>query len=966
MRAWPLPVLLAAALFLFAVRPAHAQVSPADTVRADTVRTDSARVDTLRPGGALPADSLSPADTLGLRGDAAQALQPESSGAAPPGGGEKNVEFAARDSLVLVLGGAEGDTGTLFGEAEVSYGEATLEAYRVEILMEMDELRATGLEMDTGTVGRPRFQRGGGEGFTGQSLAFNLQTERGRVVTARTQMQEGFIQGEVVKVLEDSTLYIRDGSYTTCDCPPDETPSYSLHASRMKLQGEWVYTGPIQLFIFNIPTPLWLPLGFLPAVDGRRSGPLPPSYGDDGELGFYLRDWGWYWAINDYMDAQVRFGVWSRGSYQVAPTFRYSKRYWYSGRLQFDYMSQERGERIDPGYQERTSASLKWNHSQTISPSANFSGNVNLSTESYLQTVSESYNDNVRQEINSSINYRKDWGPRDFDIALSHTQKFATGRVDMTLPDISFGQTSFQPFERENRLAGQEERWYERVTTSYRGSLKNQYRFDPITEAELRARGDTTLVPDSSEVIFPDVSWYEALFSPSAYRRATGDDTPYNFSASHRIPVNASFTVNRLPLTGTPLQLSLTPGLSYDEDWFIQTDRDRFVIEEDGDTVRVTETVPGFFALRQFSTSLSANTRFYGLFPVRVGPFAGLRHVGKPSLSFSYRPDFSSDLWGYTRPLLGVDGEPVINERTGKVERYDIARGVRSGESRTLGFSLDNEFQTKRVRTDSTGAETSKVVDLLRLNLSSGYNFAADSLKLSDIRLRARPTFSDDVQLQLSATLSPYAYEDGRQVDRFVIEESFGFVRLTQFSFTASTSFQSERRRGEPARPERFQMGNTPSDAVTAPGELAPPSIRERGAYNTWENSPLLGYADFAIPWSVDLNFNYSYTNTRRVTRRAILGADFDFSLTPRWKVTAITGYDFIDGELASTRLGFLRDFECWQMSFNWVPFGVRQSYGFSLHVKSGKLSNLLRLNLPNSGGIKDRFRDAARQAVQQ
>ncbi len=908
--------------------PAAAQ----DTTATDPAAPDTTVADTtaVPPGGAPPG------------GERPSAI-PQAEGA-----GEA-VQFAARDSLVLTFEEEEGDVGTLFGEAEVTYGEANLTAYQVAILMDQDELHAEALPADTGLVGRPQFQRGGGESFSGRRLAYNIRTERGRVVEAQTAIQDGFIEGEVVKVTEDSTVYIQQGCYTTCPCScVSGEASYGLRSTRMKQQDEWVYTGPLQLFIFNIPTPLWLPFGVLPSTESRRSGPLPPSYGEDPGLGLYLKNWGWYWAISDYMDLQLRFGVWSQGSWQVNPTYRYTKRYRYSGRLDVSYFFQQRGDPIDANYDAQRATSIRWTHSQEINPTSSLNGNVDLSTRTYLRQVSNDYEDNVRQSTNSSISYRKNWGPRSLNASLTHRQTFSTGEVSMTLPRMTFSQRSFQPFAREERGPGEDERWYERITTSYSGSLRNQYDFDPLTDEERRARGDTT---DAGAVVDPGISWYEALVAPEQYQRATGDATPFDFSAEHSIPVSASFTVNRLPLTNIPLRLNLSPNLNYSEEWFVQTQRIERVIE-DGDMSRVDRTVPGFFALRQFSAGISANTDFYGLFPVRLGPYQDLRHVVRLSSSFSYSPDYYGGFWGYTRTYLNQEDER---------ERYAIVGGVPRGEQRTLSFNLGNEFQTRRVRTDSTGEEQSRTIKLLDLDLNTGYNFAADSLNLNNINLSARTNIANNkYNLTLRTTWSPYAYVDGRPVDRFVLEERWALARLTNLSFSANTSFEGGSGGGG-ALGTRQTAGSPPP--YGAPGGFPGPQAPGAGPGNF--GYPLAGaYADFSIPWSLDLRFNYRYSNTGRSPNyNATLNVGFNFNVTPRWKVSGDTGYDFVDWELARTQFNVLRDLGCWQMSFNWTPFGRYQQYGFSLYVKSGQLSNLLRLDLPRSG-IKDRFTGAAAGAI--
>jgi lipopolysaccharide assembly outer membrane protein LptD (OstA) len=262
----------------------------------------------------------------------------------------------------------------------------------------------------------------------------------------------------------------------------------------MKIVDEkWVYTGPIQLYLFNIPTPLWLPFGFLPATTRRTSGPLPPTYGED-DRGFYLRDWGWYFAISDYMDAQVQFGIWTRGSWQVAPAFRYAKRYRYSGSLGIDYIRNRSGERGDPAYTVVNTSSLRWSHNQTLSPTARFSSNVNLSSSSYLRTISQDYDDRVRQSIGSSISYNKRWdrSGRALGLNLNHRQVIATGQTNLTLPSLTFSQGSRKPFARDVQVG--RERWYEKITYSYSGSLQNQYNYTRLPDQTLIERGEEELL----------------------------------------------------------------------------------------------------------------------------------------------------------------------------------------------------------------------------------------------------------------------------------------------------------------------------------------------------------------------------------------------------------------------------------------------------------------------------------------
>ena len=822
------------------------------------------------------------------------------------------IRFSAKDSLVISFN-EENDIGKLYNYAEIAYKEAELYAFRIDILFDRDELHASGLQSDTSAVGRPSFTQGS-ESFEGDRISFNAATERGRVTGARTTLDEGFIRADVVKVGEDSTLHVAEGVYTTCECLDD--PSYSLRSDKMKIvDQEWIYTGPIRLYLFNIPTPLWLPFGFVPAQEGRRSGPLPPRYGED-ERGFYLRNWGWYQAINDYMDARLEFGLWTRGSFQVTPQFRYAKRYRYSGQILVDYLKNRNGERGDPDFSEFGTGRLRWTHNQELNPTTRLRANVDLSSSSYLRTSSEQYDDRVRQTVQSSAGFSKTWrrAGRNLAMNLSHRQNLENGSVRVVLPSLTFRQNTRKPFARENGPG--RDRWYERITYDYSLNTDNRYNFIP---------NDST-----------DIAWYEALISPSKYREATGGSEPFAFKAAHRVNIGAGF-----PALSRALPLHLVPNVKYTEDWFIQTERRQ--VDETG---RVTvEKTPDFLALRQFSTGVSMNTTFYGIFPFRIGPFDGLRHTVRPRMSFNYRPDFYADAWGYTASYI---------DKNGARKQYALVPGVQRLGQQAMNFAVDNVFETRRISADSTGTERKKVIRLLNMGVATGYNFAADSMKLGDLRLNARTRIAGNLNLNMGATLSPYTLnsEGTRVVGRFLFSDRPWLpVRATLFRMSLNTSFQSKRT--GPERPfNRLRSRDLPAGAGTPGGARLTGNDVFRSPYSNTSDS----YTDFAIPWSLRLDFSYNYSKMFSDAKRtATLNTHFDFNLTPNWKIQGRSGYDFEARKLIYTSMSVFRDFNCWEMAINWVPFGPYQSYSFDLHVKSGQLRDLLRLRQPRSD-IKGRF----------
>ncbi len=918
-------------LALAALAPAAARAQQRDSVR---VPQDSAR--------ATPRDSVRVGDVVVVRDSAAVVLASGRELREP-------VRFSARDRLSFVFDstGAPvrrgdsvrvGDVATLTGDARVRYGQQTLEAHQISLLVDRDELRARGLAVDTGMVGRPRFAEGDNQ-VTSEEIAYNLRTERGRFVQARTRLDDGFVRAESVTIGQDSTVYARGAVFTTCPC--DEDPSYSRRAYRMKIvDGKRIFTGPIQLYLFNIPTPLVLPFGYLPATEGRRSGPLAPTYGEDYR-GFYLQNLGWYFPLSEYLDFQVTGSLWSRGSFEVRPRLRYARRYRMTGAVELAGGLNRLGEPEDPGYAPERVVSLRWTHSQTVSPRTSFNANVDLSSSGYLRGNSQTLVDRTRQTIGSTITYATRWprAGRALNATLSQRQVLSTGAATLRLPDLSFSQTERRPFARKGVVRGAP-RWYESVSYRYSGTLANGFDFTPLAGNPAAA----------------GIAWYEALVNPRLYRQATGNrtGTPFALSVRHDVPISASFNVNGLP--GLPgVRANVVPSVQYVEQWVNQTQR---AIARDTVGVDV-RPVTGFAAIRQVTASMSASTTVYGLFQVRlatpVGRFDGLRHTVRPSVGVAFAPDYAATPFNYVRETVYRTRENgQVVERTA---RTPLLPSIPTTGTAALTFSLDNVFETRRVRIDSTGEATRTPLTLLNLSLNGSYNAAADSFRLSPVSFSAR-TQIGRVDLSATGSLSPYRRRANGFGEEPVYDVAFRGLplgRLQRFSLSGATSFASRQRGASrpsqraafdqylPGQAAGVPLGGYPGSTaagVGAPGSGAP-------------FVPVIGgapYADFSIPWSVSLDVSYTYSENLfggRAARSLTTNSRFDANLTPRWKVQGTTGLDVTAFEVSTSSLAILRDFDCWEMSLNWVPFGAFRSYGFNLQVKSGKLRELLRIQVP-------------------
>ena len=768
--------------------------------------------------------------------------------------GQQVTTFRVADSVLVANLDSDSMAIHLQGSVEIEREGTVLRAGYVTVFTQERMLVAT-----AGKGGIVPTIRQGEDTFSGRRMTYDLTSGIGRLEGGSSEIDEGFIQADVVRS-DGTTTYLSEGRYTTCPCVED--PSWSIQSPKMKLKDDWIYTGPLQLFLFKIPTPLWLPFGVVPAVDGRRSGLLAPQYGED-ERGFYLRNWGWYAALSDYADLTLRGGFWSLGSWQADAQFRYNVRYRYQGAFDFSLGKHRNGLRRDPDFSVFTTTAIRWQHQQTISSRTRLSANVNLAANSYLRSVSQSFEDRATQQLQSTVRFSTRLpGPNlQLDAAALHRQQLSTGNVTLSLPTVSVKLA-----ERPLRNPTSTTSWLDNLRLSYSGSVENQFSFSPRSDAERFAAGDSTALP----------TWWNTLFSPSEYRRATGMSQPLVVQASHRIPVTFSHHVQRIGPIRTNIQVGA--NMDYQERWFSQTNR--LQVTDSVSTTIQTQTVPGFFALRTFQTRLQAGTRIYGVFPFGPGRITAIRHTLRPSIGMAFQPDFSASFWGYTR----------INPLTDSP--YSIVAGVPFGPRRAIDFSLQQTLEAKRERKEDPS--TVDNINLLQLNLRSGYNLAADSLRFEPIAATMRMRLGGWADVSLATTLTPYVRGgDGRLINTTLLRLKKTPLQVLQWAVTSRSQLQRNDQR---------------------------------------------------------LSFDVSLSESRYTSatvRRGTANLSLSTPLTPAWSMRVRSGYDLIQREIATTSLTMDRAFDCWDLSFQWIPFGRYQSYSFDLRVKTGPLRELLRIQQP-------------------
>ena len=844
---------------------------------------------------------------------------------AAEGGLEQPVTFSAADSLRLVFaprdsvarGEKPDDTASLYGDAKAEYDGATLDAGLVEIFLGRETLRARPLASG---AGRPAFAQGE-EGFTGEELAFNLRTRRGRIAGGRTQIDDGYLLAGVVKQASPSVIYAANAAYTTCDL---DHPHYAMEAGRIKVvDGKTVYTGPVRLRLLGIPTPLWLPFGFFPATEGRRSGPLAAGFGTNTDYGLFLEDLGYYWAISDYLGAVAKGKIGTTGSIQAYGRLDYVKRYAYDGDISLSYGRLLRGERDDLDAQDVQPIALRWNHQQTFPAGQRLTANVDLQSSS-ARFVSDDFAGQVRQSSTSTVTYAQSWprAGRSLNVQLRANQQFDRSSAQLTLPSLSFSQQRRFPLKRQRR-DGRGERWYEKIGYSYQGSATNAFSYVPKADS---------LFDDGGAP-----SWVDALFSRGAFARGNEEGERFDYGASHTVPVSASFSVPRF-------NLSVNPSLTYNENWVNERTL-RTLDTASGEIVDSDES--GFYFDRRVRASLGVTTALYGTAPLRIGNLDGLRHVLRPTLSLDAQPDFSS------APFNTVQ---VLTDASGEERRFATLPGVPTQPVGGLRFSLDNAFLTRVVSTDSTGEESRRALQLLSVAVSGGYNFAAGQRPIDNLSFRASAG-SGPFQASASGSFSAYSLDEtGALTEATYLAATGRPVRLEALRFNAGWSLRSRQRQpvarasGEPRLPagprSTIRTASGATDAASGEDVLYDPSRPDYSA-----STGLLGPRNSRLSASFDLTAAYRPAIGTRDARWTTTVAvnNLAYQLSDKWGLSGAAGFDVLQQEITNTQVVLRRDLHCWEMQIRWAPIGPVKAFSVGIYLKSGYLRDLLRLDLPNA-----------------
>ena len=795
---------------------------------------------------------------------------------------------------------AKDKTVTLYNEAHVVYTDIDLKAGIIIIDYIKNTLFAKGIKDSIGYTQKPVFKQGGQESEQ-DSMLYNFKTKKAIIYGIKTRQEPGmYVLGEKAKRVNDSTIYMRNIRFTTSD---KDNPDYYIGVKKAKVvPNKKIVAGLSNLVIADVPTPVFLPFAYFPMGKNRSSGFIFPAIQTTtSNRGIGIQNGGYYFAVNDYVDLELLGDVYSNGSWGFRARSQYYLRYKFSGGFNLSFEKLIRSTRGFDDYSQATNFNIRWSHRQDpkSSPNSNFGASVNLGSSQYFrQSLNEFNNSNfLTNTFSSSISYQKTFTGTPFNMSANatHSQNTNTGTVTMALPSLQVSMSRIYPFAGKG---GIKKNPLQKIGLTY--NMQGEYRIN------------------TSE---------DEFFTAKMFETA-------NAGVQHRADASTNITLLNY--------FTLSPSINYREVWSfkkVNKDYDPSVQNTDGSfgTV-VSDTLNGFSNFREYSSSLSLSTNIYGTFNFKKGRLKAIRHTIRPSVSFSYRPDFAEK---YNETIQSNLEGTAFETYSPFDNGTSIYGKPGTGLSNSIGITLNNVIEGKLAPEDPDSDEEDRKITILNnLNFSSSYNIAADSLRWSPVNASAGTRLlKDKLAVNLNATLDPYQVnETGLRINKYVK----GLFRLTRASLTANYSLSSRDLSGE--ENENSGNGNQITPDVLGKNLNPANSLASNSSSSQNNEDEITELYKSTIPWNLNFAYSAAYTNTGTgnaglQSHSLMFGGDFE--LTPKWKVGFSSGYDIASGGFSFTRMNFSRDLDSWKMTFNWVPFGNNQSYVFFIGVKSGILNDL-------------------------
>jgi lipopolysaccharide assembly outer membrane protein LptD (OstA) len=806
---------------------------------------------------------------------------------------EDIITHTAKDYTIQ---NAKNKTVTLYNEANIIYTDIDLKAGNIIIDYKKNTLFAKGITDSTGYVQRPVFKQGGQESEQ-DSILYNLKTKRALIYGLKTKQGEMYTYGEKTKRVNDSTIYVRKIRFTTSE---KEIPDYYIRTDKAKLvPGKKIIVGLSNLVLADVPTPLFLPFAYFPMSETSVSGFLIPAF-DTGssDRGIGFQNGGYYFAINDYFDLTVLGDVYSNGSWGSRISSNYKNRYKYNGVFNLNFENIINGIRGFDDFSKSNNFKVRWSHSQDAkaSPNSRFTASVNLGSSRFFR---ESLNQlNVAQtqnnSFNSSINYSKTFVGTPFNMAVtaSHQQNTNTEIITMTLPSLTLNMNRVFPFVGK-------------------GGIKK----NPIQKLGFNYNMQGQYLIETTD---------DEFFTSKMFRTAKS-------GVQHRTSTNTNIKAFKY--------FTLSPSASYEESWNFNH------INKEYDTDKgeiVIDTLNGFKTFRTYNAGVSLTTNIYGTFNFKKGRLKALRHTFRPTVSYTYRPDFGTKFIKQVQQSadpLDLQNYTIFDQ--------SLYRAPSTGLSNSIGISLNNVLEAKVAPKDpDSDDEDEKIMILNNLNFNTAYNIAADSLRWSKVTFSAGTRLlKDKLALNFNGSLDPYQInENGQNINKF----NSNVFRLERASLTANYSISSadfDKSKKKDKKDNKNGNGaNNPTDVM---GANIDPTNNRFGRQNNSNDQKKTTKTDLyraSIPWTLSLIYSANYANNGIDAGEVgihSLGFSGNLELSPKWKVGYSAGYDVKNGGLSFSRFNFSRDLDSWQFNFNWVPFGSVSSYTFFIGVKSATLSDL-------------------------
>jgi hypothetical protein len=837
--------------------------------------------------GMMLSDTLQKTDTLRKQ----DTLQPSDT---TNGQHPMNLEFDlvrhAEDSIIQDLAHKRV---YLWGNAEVSYGDIDLKAGYIRVNFNDNTVFAKGIPDSTGKIVQKPVFKQGSESFEADSMTYNFVTKKGIVNGVRTEEQQGFLHGNVIKRMADNTINVKGGWFTTCNLPH---PHYEFRFGKARvIPNKLIVTGPVYMEIEGVPVPLALPFGIFPNNPKRQNGFIMPTYGESPDRGFYLEGGGFFWAINDYLTLKVTGDIYTGGSWKIAPVFTYRKRYKYSGSLNFSVARNVINTKGDPDYSNTKDFRVGWTFSQDpkAHPNSKFSANVNILTSNYVKYNTVNMDTYLSNQFQSSISYQKSWAGKYFlTLGAGQTQNTKTHNVLVTLPEMSFTVNRFYPFRKKN---GTSQNALSQLSISYSMAAKNMV--------------------DTKDSL---------LFKPQTLHNMKN-------GIVHKIPINLPLKVFKY--------FTFSTSANFTDRMYFESLRQHWVDTSATGGYVKTDTIPGFNNLFDFNLNASLTTKLYGMLKFKKGFVRAIRHVMTPTIGFSYVPDFGNEKWGYTGRYMDTLGHQVV---------YSKYQGFIYGAPGTqkvgnVNFSIANSLEVKVRSKKDTVTGLKKVPLIENFTISGNYDFTKDSLRMSDIYLSGRTTLWKGLTVQYNSVLFPYAVDSaGNPINKTEWQVNHRLFRIDNTAWNLSFSLRLSDKDFNKNKKKKAETTEKTEEKKVL--QNAPESEANDILHNPNH------YIDWGVSWSLNLSYHFTYSNvknfnnyewTPKRTLVQTLSLDGQINITPNWKFTFRTGWDFTNNQLSYTSVNLYRNLHCWEMRFGWIPIGPRKSWNFSINVKASILQDL-------------------------